>query len=285
MISVFFSNIFILILVVFQLSSPYIFYFLPIADSLKLFLPEYLLLLLPSVLYIKFMKQNFKSALFFNKLPNMNILFWLILLAIIIQPSMGLLSAIASTVFPNKINSFVSKMSSMPISVSMFIVALTPAVCEEIAFRGVFANGYRNVDIKKAVFMNGLMFGIIHFSGQQFLYAFVMGIVLSYIVYVTGSIFSSMIVHFTFNGTQLLMSYFSKPTTSNMDIKIGIEDIVVYVIIAIATVPLAYFSIKQIEKNSGYEHNLCIKSDERVFDLTTIVIITVYIIFILQPYF
>lgn len=66
--------------------------------------------------------------------------------------------------------------------------------------------GYENINIRKAALMTGTFFGILHLDGNQLLYAFVLGIIFAYLVRITGSIYSSMICHFTINGTQVLLS-------------------------------------------------------------------------------
>jgi hypothetical protein len=174
----------------------------------------------------------------------------------LIQPSMGLLAGISSFIFPNDVSEFVQKLNNLPFLYTLFIVAISPALCEEFAFRGVFASGYKNTDIKKAAFMNGLMFGFLHLNGQQFLYAFAMGILFTYIVDITGSILSSMLVHFIFNGTQLLIARFA--TTINSDptaaqAALGISDtqlllasVSLYAILTAVTIPLVYIIFKTL---------------------------------------
>jgi membrane protease YdiL (CAAX protease family) len=59
-----------------------------------------------------------------------------------------------------------------------------------------------------------------HLNGQQFLYAFVLGSIFAYIVRVSGSIFTSMIAHFTVNGIQVTMAEISMKV-SKLSIKYG----------------------------------------------------------------
>ena len=86
-------------------------------------------------------------------------------------------------------------------------MALTPAICEELVMRGVVLSEYKYKTTFKAAIMNGLIFGLMHLSGQQFLYAAILGFLFAYIVRVTGSLFSTMIVHFVFNGFNMTLSY------------------------------------------------------------------------------
>lgn len=71
--------------------------------------------------------------------------------------------------------------------------------------RGILLSGYDGVDIKKAMLLNGLFFGMLHLNLQQFLYAFALGALFAYMVRLTDSIIPSMVAHFTINGSQVLM--------------------------------------------------------------------------------
>lgn len=52
------------------------------------------------------------------------------------------------------------------------------------------------------------MFGCMHMNLNQFIYAFALGVYLAFLVEATGSVFSSMLAHFTLNATSTVMSYF-----------------------------------------------------------------------------
>lgn len=278
--STFLSNTFILLTIFLQFLSPYILVHFPL--SLKMALSEYIFLLLPSLLFVCFTKQNFKNVFLFKSLGLKNILL-LILLALLIQPSMQLLGLISLFVFPNNVNYAIAQLSELPLIFTMFIMALTPAVCEEFAFRGVFAYGYKNIDLKKAIFINGLMFGIIHFDGQQFLYAFFMGALFAYIFYLTHSIFSTMIMHFVFNGTQVLLSYLV-PISEAANQTVNFKDIIPYVNLTILTMPLLYIVFKLLTRiNPSIENETT--SNQRIFDFPMAIIIIIFFLTVILPLF
>ena len=58
-----------------------------------------------------------------------------------------------------------------------------------------------------AILLTGFLFGCMHMNLNQFIYAFALGIYLAFLVEATGSIFSSMIAHFTLNATSVVMSF------------------------------------------------------------------------------
>lgn len=280
MISTLFSNIFILILILLQLFGPFIFLIIPIKLSAMGIQASagFIFLFIPSILYAVITKQNFKRAFSIKPISLKNLLL-LFVLTIVLQPSMGFLAAVSSLIFPNDVSLFIMQVNEMPLLISLFIVAIAPAICEEIAFRGAFSSGYQNVDIKRAAFMNGLMFGFLHLNGQQFLYAFVMGILFAYIVYITGSIFSSMFVHFIFNASQLILSRLLSTSPTDIEIAqetLGLTDnalvyisIISYGFLTLLTVPLVYIIFKLLIHNNKKEMILE-DGDENISDSTII---------------
>ena len=79
---------------------------------------------------------------------------------------------------------------------NILFVALLPAFVEEFVFRGVFYQTYRKSSMKAALVLSGLLFGCMHMNFNQFLYTFVFGMILVFMMEATGSIVTSMICHF-----------------------------------------------------------------------------------------
>lgn len=267
------SNLFALMLIVIQLLMGYLVITTnPDASALIIWqaVSGIVFLLIPSLLFIMITRQNFIIDCSIKKLSIKNILL-LFALGLLIQPSMGLLAGLSSFIFPNDVSDFVQALSGLPLIYALFIVAVSPAICEEFAFRGVFASGYKYTDIKKAAFMNGLMFAALHLNGQQFLYAFVMGILFAYIVHITGSIFSSMLVHFIFNGTQLLLARFATSVNSDpaaaqaalglSDTQLLIASISLYGFLTLITIPFLYIVIKALIDTNKKTQPIVLDSD------------------------
>lgn len=88
-----------------------------------------------------------------------------------------------------------------PIWQILISVALMPAVCEETLFRGVF-QGLLSKRLKPVVYIPviGLLFGFFHFSLFRFVPTATLGMLLSLLVWRTGSIFPAMALHLTHNS-------------------------------------------------------------------------------------
>src|SRR5262249_10114566 len=81
------------------------------------------------------------------------------------------------------------------------LLAVLPAICEELAFRGFVLSGLRHLGSKRwAIGLTAIFFGIAHGMIQQSISAAVLGLVLGYIAVQTGSLVPCMLFHMTYNG-------------------------------------------------------------------------------------
>lgn len=81
-----------------------------------------------------------------------------------------------------------------------FVIAVTPAICEEFFFRGlVFYNFERTMITTKAIFMTGFIFAIFHFHPFNLLPLILLGYYLTFVVFYSNSIITGIAVHFVNN--------------------------------------------------------------------------------------
>lgn len=92
----------------------------------------------------------------------------------------------------------------------IFVIAVTPGICEEILNRGVILRAYEKRGTYKAVVISGIFFGIFHFDMQNLLGPIFLGILFSYYVIRTNSIFSSMFAHFLNNAYAVVIMYLAR---------------------------------------------------------------------------
>ena len=105
----------------------------PMSAIFQLILNQTLLFGIPSFIFLKIFKSDIKSTLSINPLGLKNAVI-IIVISIFIQPFMLLLSALSTLIFPNTV---VDAILSQPIEVVIIGMALTPAIFEELAFRGI----------------------------------------------------------------------------------------------------------------------------------------------------
>ena len=101
----------------------------------------------------------------------------------------------------------------------LLLVALTPAIFEEVFFRGfVQRRAERWMGVSGGILFTGILFGIFHLRLTQVLPLMVLGCFLAYIGWRTGSIFLPMILHFLNNGLTLAVSNWGSQSLNNPQI-------------------------------------------------------------------
>ncbi|TNE74410.1 CPBP family intramembrane metalloprotease [bacterium] len=91
----------------------------------------------------------------------------------------------------------------------VFNVAVVPAICEEILFRGFF---YRTLSRQSgaiwAIVISGILFGIYHIKLTQVIPLSAIGIILAWMTYTSKSIYPAMLAHFINNGGSVVAAYY-----------------------------------------------------------------------------
>lgn len=96
--------------------------------------------------------------------------------------------------------------------VLLLTIAVTPAICEEVLFRGVLLSGMRDRLPKAAsILVVGLLFGAYHLTIFKLLPTASIGMLLTYVCLRSGSIFPGMLLHACINGFSVLIVTNSLP--------------------------------------------------------------------------
>ena len=93
--------------------------------------------------------------------------------------------------------------------ISLISLALIPAVCEEILFRGVIVNALKHKGYWFAIVLSSIMFSIFHFSPAQLIYPICFGLILAIVYLKTNNIVFPILLHFINNAFSLSIQYFS----------------------------------------------------------------------------
>lgn len=105
----------------------------------------------------------------------------------------------ASSYFPTLTNGLV-----LP---ALLVVALLPAVFEELLFRGVILNACeRSMGSIRTVFIVGFCFSLFHASPEQTVYQFVAGCVFAFVAVRSRSILPSVMMHFINNALIIIFA-------------------------------------------------------------------------------
>lgn len=172
----------------------------------------FILYAVPLILYFALTGENAKYVFKITPIGIGNIIV-IICISIFIQPLLMFISTLSSVVFGSETTQYLKGFANAPIFYTFLSTAIFPAVFEELCYRGVVFSNMREKSISKACIFTGLIFGISHLNGEQFFYAFFMGVVFCVMVYKTGSVFASMLSHFTINFSQTALALYSAKNT------------------------------------------------------------------------
>lgn len=103
---------------------------------------------------------------------------------------------------------------------NLIVIALIPAVGEELTFRGVLQQSltHKLKNPHVAIILSAAIFSFIHFQFYGFLPRMFLGILLGYMFYITGSLWTSILMHFLNNGTAVVLYYLNHKGVVDIDV-------------------------------------------------------------------
>ena len=118
----------------------------------------------------------------------------------------------------------------------LLIVAALAAISEELLFRSVIQKAFvkicKNAHI--GIILTAIVFSAFHGDFFGFVPRFILGLMLGYMFYLSGSIFPSMLMHFVNNGTIVMLYYLNKKEVINVDIEtFGLTDNVLVIALSL----------------------------------------------------
>ena len=102
--------------------------------------------------------------------------------------------------------------------VNLFVMALLPAVCEEMLFRGWLQRVLvARVNYHVAIWVVAFVFSAIHFQFYGFVPRMLIGAALGYLYCYTGSLWAPIIAHFTNNAMAVITAFLSYNGYTSID--------------------------------------------------------------------
>lgn len=134
---------------------------------------------------------------------------------------------------------------------NLLLLAIIPAIGEELIFRGILQNLLVKLTkkIHFGVWVTAFLFAFIHFQFLDFLPRLALGIGFGYIVIITGNIWYTVFLHFLNNATALSLEFFSRKgyiNLSNNLFSFGAIHVIFAIIICVIIVQL-------LRKNSSWK--------------------------------
>ena len=221
-------------------------------------LTEVIIFAIPVLLSI-YIKTDFKKVYSLNKpklsgLLGSGILWlgmWLLTLVIeVVFQQCGLLSENQNIEFQTDL------MMNHSTIITFFIIAVMPAICEETLFRGFIYTALKEEkhDIR-AIILSGILFSLMHIEPVKLLPIVILGIGMGYILYKTGSIFCTILVHLLNNGIAVILTQHQSVLANNIEAQImtvqgKVATLVLAVILSIIGILVLKISSKEkVAKN------------------------------------
>ena len=192
---------------------------------------QMILLLVPLFLVV-YTKRDIRQTYGFEKPKAADLvggaLVALGMFSIILVVSMGMMKLFPEST-GNVETAFSDIMSGNRLAV-LLVIALAPAVCEEMLFRGVILHALKaRYRMPAAIAVTAVLFGLFHMSLVKFLPTGLLGLALCILVWKTGSIYPAMLMHFINNAisvaancwpetVQKIMPVLFQDTLSVMDV-------------------------------------------------------------------
>lgn len=137
----------------------------------------------------------------------------LIIVPLLALPTIIISSALTNVVnyfFPFPENHFAGMMELMtgkelPLIVLIGVIALAPAIFEELLFRGLLVRFFEKKGVWTAILASGVLFAIFHLDFYKLLPITFLGIWLGYLLYTSRSIYLPMLAHFCNNALAILV--------------------------------------------------------------------------------
>lgn len=168
--------------------------------------PQIGLILLPTLVIAVMCTRRIRIGLRL-RMPTWNVLMFSVVLGFVLHPAYMLLTRWVMAAYPISESAIASmrpltdQMAATPWIYLVLLMAIVPAICEELAFRGFMFGGLlRDNQPFRAILVTAVLFGISHGVLQQSISATAMGFLLGWITWRTGSIVPTILIH-TINNT------------------------------------------------------------------------------------
>jgi sodium transport system permease protein len=218
--------------------------------------PQIGIILAPAVLMAAVLTTSVRKGLRL-RMPHWSALPVAMLLGVTLHPSYVMLAEAISRMYPiseqalASMQPFTEQISSAPWLTVVLLMAVVPAICEELAFRGfIFGGLVQRRGELRAVAVTALMFGISHGVLQQSIAATMMGLLLGYVALRTGSVLPGIMIHFTSNALSVSLARIATTQWQGVDwilkssgpADVSYQPFWIVISMAIAITCLLYFS-------------------------------------------
>ena len=226
--------------------------------------------LMPPVVYVMLVKEKPFNYLGFTKLPA-----WSLLGIVAMFTVIPFLSWVTEwndgIVFPESMSAIEEQLrgiqekteeviklfiSQGSLFSSLLIIAALAAISEELLFRSVIQKSliklFKNAHV--AIIVTALVFSAFHGDFFGFVPRFILGLMLGYMFWLSGSIFPSMLMHFVNNATIVMLYYLNTRGFIDIDVESfgSTDNVLVIVLSLIVTVAIFITCYRFSKRQDSY---------------------------------
>jgi len=237
--------------------------FIQIFQSIGLFI-------LPPFVIAYFARTNVFSGLSLNKYPRLYLLILAGLVMVFAMPLIDVMSEFNSKmVLPEALSwleqwmrqseenaleitkVFLNVSSISGLVLNLFMIAIIPAIGEELMFRGFIQNFIaKRLNIHIAIFISAFIFSAIHMQFFGFLPRLAMGMFFGYLLHWSGSLWLPIFAHFVNNAVAVIITY--KFGVENMSSENIVDDKTSYLYLVISSLFITASMLYTIYRFSNF---------------------------------
>lgn len=184
--------------------------------------------LLPGILILKIIKTDNQNSTIYFSLPEAKDILLVVVLGFCLFPITSYTGVLNSEMhFPHWLsgvekwmtekesdtdqimNVIMSPCTFLDMSFNLFMIAVLPAIGEELIFRGIFQKVFTNLfrSGHVAIWFTAFLFSALHFQFFGFLPRFILGLVFGYLFFWSGTLWLPIISHFLNNAVSVVVIY------------------------------------------------------------------------------
>ncbi len=156
------------------------------------------------------------------------------------------------------IEKFVSVDTIGGLILNLFMIAGLAAIGEELLFRSIIQTSLIKIckNAHVGILIASAIFSFIHLEFYGFVPRLILGMLLGYMFYFSGSIWVPMLMHFLNNGTVVLIYFLNNKGITNIDVDtFGQTSIPILIVSIVVMIALFLFSIKYSHKERTIASN------------------------------
>ena len=264
------GNRILLLTIVMMIGIQFLMMFMGIYDTMTIVMGSQLFVLLVPLIGSKICGVKLRETFRIRSIRPVSLVF-IFLIAFCSFPIISLLNVLSMFFVENEVAGVAMDMYPHGLFLSMLVMAVMPAVGEEVLMRGVIYRSYQRKSPIFALFASAVIFGLIHMNFHQMPYAIFLGIIMVLLIEATDSILSSMFLHFLINGFSTMAGYFTAnivETQVQSTSSPWIVQIMPYVIMSAIMVPALIFLMLALFRINGRKIKVVFKKKDQVPEIS-----------------